>query len=467
MVQHNQITQQQADRRRRQQITFRPQPLRHRRRRTSCSAACATELKARFGEDALLHDGLQVTTSLDLDLQHQAEQILDANIKQYGDPANSHNGAVIVLDPTTEEILAYVGSADYFDDTIQGRVDNITAQNSPGSTLKPFTYMTAFTKGWGTGTGIIDAPLKLIDFASGQPYVPRDPISVSLGPIPVHEALGNSLNIPAVKTIEFAGVKSTEQMLRQVGYTTLHNPNGYGPALTVGGVDITLEDQSIAYSVLANGGVMRGQDIVVDPSEPGDRTLEPVSLLKVTDSTGKVLYQFKQPVERRVLPAEFPYLITSILSNGQNQCITYGVCNALVARRRPAVRREDRHERAVHRLAEPRRRHLDDGLHAEPGGRRVGGELGQHAGDRAQLHDRRAAHLERGDDRGGEGPQPAADAVHAPAGRRREGGLLALRPPPDRPLPAAQPLHEPLRRERAAVEPGQVAGAVRHRGGRT
>ncbi len=328
MVAHGQITQAQADQAAQQPIAFKTN-------RFDIEAPhfvlnrVIPELKDRFGEDAVLHDGLQVTTSLNLDLQHQAEDILAKNVAQYGDPANSHNGATIVLDPLTGEILTYVGSADYFNDSIQGRVDNITAQNSPGSTLKPWTYMTAFTKGWGTGTAILDTPLSLIDYATGQAYTPRDPIAAVLGPIPAHEALGNSLNIPAVKTIVFAGVKNVEQMLRQVGYTTLHNPNGYGPSLTVGGVDITLEDQAIAYSVLATDGVMRGQDVVVDPTVAGERSLEPVSLLKVTDSTGKVLYNFEKPVERRVLPAEFPYLITSVLSNGQNQCITYGVCNAL------------------------------------------------------------------------------------------------------------------------------------------
>src|SRR5207237_591994 len=143
------------------------------------------------------------------------------------------------------------------------------------------------------------------------------------------DALGNSLNIPAVKTIQFAGVQNMVQMLKQVGYTTINNPGGYGPSLTVGGVDITLEDHVFAYTVLANGGLMRGQQNVVDKPEKGDRTLEPVSLLSVKDADGKVLYEFKKPDERRVVPAEFPYLITSILSDGRHQCITYGVCNAL------------------------------------------------------------------------------------------------------------------------------------------
>ncbi|MBT5773832.1 MAG: hypothetical protein HOH95_05595, partial [Dehalococcoidia bacterium] len=112
-------------------------------------------------------------------------------------------------------------------------------------------------------------------------------------------------------------------------HTALDNPAGYGPALTLGGGEITLQDQVIAYGTLAANGVMRGQEIVVTPVDPGERTLEPIALLKVVDADGEVLYQFEQPVERRVVASEFTSLVTSILSNGKNQCITYGACYAL------------------------------------------------------------------------------------------------------------------------------------------
>jgi len=142
-------------------------------------------------------------------------------------------------------------------------------------------------------------------------------------------ALGNSLNITAVKAIEFAGVGNTINVLRQMGHTALDNPAGYGPSLTLGGGEITLLDQVIAYGTLAGNGVMRGQEIVVTEVDPGERTLEPVALLKVVDADGEVLYSFEQPKERRVVASEFTALVTSILSNGENQCITYGVCHAL------------------------------------------------------------------------------------------------------------------------------------------
>ncbi|MPZ98000.1 MAG: hypothetical protein GEU80_01470 [Dehalococcoidia bacterium] len=289
----------------------------------------ANEIRARFGERALFNQGLEVTTTIDMDLQEQAQEILESNIVQYGQPANLHNSALLAIDARNGQIITYVGSRDYFRQDIEGKNDNIMGLNSPGSTLKPFTFMTAFTQGWGTGTGIIDAPYTIVDPATGEDFSPRDPISTYLGPITAASALGNSLNITAVKAIQFAGVDRTIALLKQVGYTSLDNPLGYGPALTVGGVDITLYDQTIAYSVLANNGVMRGQTAVAAPSEPGERKMEPIALLRVVDADGQVLLDNSVPEEQQVIEPAFPYLVTSILSDGRNQCITYGVCNAL------------------------------------------------------------------------------------------------------------------------------------------
>ncbi len=180
------------------------------------------------------------------------------------------------------------------------------------------------------GTVILDTPFEMKDAATGDPFVPRNPSGNFVGPTTTASALGNSLNIPAIKTIIFAGVTETLHNLKAFGYTTFNNPGGYGPALTTGGSDVSLTDQIFAYTVLANNGVMRGQSLVVDgPLEKDERQLEPVVLLSVKDYDGKVRYAFKQPDERRIVAAEYPYLINSILSDGRNQCITYGVCNAL------------------------------------------------------------------------------------------------------------------------------------------
>ena len=296
----------------------------------------ATEIEQRFGPRALFDDGLEVVTSLDLELQRGAEEILEQWIAEFEVQSDGHNGAMIAIDPRSGQILVYIGSRDYFRDDIEGRNDNIISLNSPGSTLKPFTYMTAFMGGWSTGTGIIDAPYQIIDAATGAPFRPRNPIKDFQGVIPADKALGNSLNIPAFKTIIAAGVDNVVSMLKEVGITTLDNPLGYGPALTLGGVDITLEDLAFAYSVLANEGIMRGQPVLT-PYDPGERTVDPVALLKVTDADGRVLYEFTEPTERRVVASNFVWLVTSIISDGDNQCITFGACGALGLPGRPAA----------------------------------------------------------------------------------------------------------------------------------
>jgi membrane peptidoglycan carboxypeptidase len=289
----------------------------------------AEEIRARFGDKALVADGLEVTTTLDMNLQREAETRVREEVLAVEQKSNAHNGAFVMMDVETGQLLVYVGSRDYFREDIEGRNDNAIAPNSPGSTLKPFTFMTAFMQGWGTGTGIIDAPYTLVDPGTGGEYSPRDPISTFQGPMTAASALGNSLNITAIKAIEFAGVGNTISVLRQMGHTALDNPAGYGPALTLGGGEITLLDQVISYGTLAGNGVMRGQEIVVTETDPGERTLEPVALLKVVDADGEILYEFDQPEERRVVASEFTSLVTSILSNGENQCITYGACHAL------------------------------------------------------------------------------------------------------------------------------------------
>ena len=326
MVRHGQATLAEAERARREEIQFKTNRFEiegpH-----FVLGRIAAEIELRFGERALYEDGLEVITTLDLPLQLEAQRILEEKISEFEETSDGHNGALFALDANTGQILVYVGSRDYFRDDIEGRNDNIISLNSPGSTLKPFTYITAFMQGWSTGAGILDTPAKVIDPATGEFFKPRNPSGDYQGSISARDALGNSLNIPAFKTILYAGVDNTVTLMRQVGMTTLDSPLGYGPALTLGGADITLQDLTYAYSVLANEGVMRGQE-VLEPNDPGERTIEPIALLKVTDADGNVLYEFQEAEERRVIGSNFAYLATSILSDPQTQCITFG-CGGL------------------------------------------------------------------------------------------------------------------------------------------
>ncbi|MSP23058.1 MAG: hypothetical protein EXR66_08680 [Dehalococcoidia bacterium] len=298
----------------------------------------ATEITERFGQNALYRQGLDITTSLDLELQKAAGEALETWIREFEVSSRGHNGAFYALDPNNGQILVYIGSRDYFRDDIEGRNDNVAASNSPGSTLKPFTYMTAFQKGWSTGAGIFDIPTKVMDPSTGQDFSPRNPIEGYQGIIPADKALGNSLNVAALKTILYAGVPQTLNTLRSIGFTTLNSDGGYGPALTLGGAEVTLQDLTYAYSVLAAKGVMRGRDALVKHL-PGERQLDQVSILRVTGPDGKVLYQFGQPAERRIVSENYAYLVTSIISDGNNQCITFGVCGAIQLADRPSAQK--------------------------------------------------------------------------------------------------------------------------------
>jgi membrane peptidoglycan carboxypeptidase len=296
------------------------------------------QLEAIFGEDALKTEGLVVYTSLDLDAERKAQDILEEQIQTHEEGAAGHNGAAVGIDPKTGEILVYIGSRDYFNDDILGQNDMAQALNSPGSSIKPFTYITAFINlNWGPGTLILDAPIPSKYWDGKNP--PRNPISHA-GPIPVRQALGNSLNIPAVKTILYAGVPEVIKQAKKMGITSLDGRD-LGPSMTVGGVDVKLLDMVYGYTAFPNLGVLRGVQTTED-RPPGNRTLDPISILRVEDRSGKVLYPIVDgqpapqpvPLEERVAPAQDAFLINDILSDPQAHCLTYG-CGGLTIPGRP------------------------------------------------------------------------------------------------------------------------------------
>ncbi|HLF76325.1 MAG TPA: transglycosylase domain-containing protein [Dehalococcoidia bacterium] len=295
----------------------------------------APELEAMLGREALYRDGLIVKTTLDMNLQRQASELLERWIREFEDISNSRNGALVVVDARSGELTSLIGSRDYFREDIQGNVDNLTALNSPGSSFKPFVYLASFMKlGWNPQTVIEDTPVTFQE-ANGRAFQPQNPSrGTYLGPIAIAKALGNSLNVPAFKTALRLGVPSIVEVARQAGFTTL---NGYyGPAIAIGGVDLTAMDLTYAYSVLANNGLMVGQH-VVQPHGSSERTLDPISILRVEDSAGKVVYDVDQRRARRqVVPAAKAYEVTSILSDPSNQCLTFG-CGGISIPGRPAA----------------------------------------------------------------------------------------------------------------------------------
>jgi len=291
------------------------------------------QLEALFGREKLLRDGLVVTTTLDLDLQRRVQEIMEKHIQEFENISNSHNGAMMVMDPKTGEVLVMIGSRDYFNEEIEGKNNNALACNSPGSSFKPFAYLTTFLElGWGPGTVILDTPVTYKD-ALGREFTPRNPSSKFQGPITIRNALGNSLNIPANKAAAAVGPPKIVAEARKLGFVNtfrLASQGGcsasdtYGPAIATGGVSVTLEEMMFGYSVLANGGLMRGM-APIDPERAKERPVDPVAILKVTDAKGVTRFDIdKNRKEQRVVDPEYTYLIWDILSDPQAQCITFG-----------------------------------------------------------------------------------------------------------------------------------------------
>lgn len=295
------------------------------------------QLEALFGKESVARGGLIVTTSLDLALQNQARAILERWISNVENFSRSRNGAMTIIDPRTGEILVYIGSRDYWRDDIDGNVDNLTALNSPGSSFKPFVYLTGFLKhGWSPATLLDDRPTSYRE-SDGTVFTPVNPVPGSYqGQITIRGALGNSLNVPAFNAALAIGVPDIVAMARQMGFTSLTGQ--YGPAISIGGVDLRALDLAVGYAVLANGGIMSGQNAIA-PSGRDQRDIQPVTILRVEDGKGNVLFDVDQHrAHRRVAPAEHVYLITDILSDPRAQCMTFGCGGLSVPGHRVAVK---------------------------------------------------------------------------------------------------------------------------------
>jgi 1A family penicillin-binding protein len=283
-----------------------------------------------FGTEALFREGLQITTSLDLDLQHLAEKSATNHIADLR-ARNATNAALVAIQPTNGEVLAMLGSVKFDDPSIDGQVNVALALRQPGSTLKPFTYVTAFSKGWNPATLMWDIPTT---FPGG--YKPNDFDDKFPGPMTVRDALAQSRNIPAVEALQFVTVPEMLATAHRFGITDLRQPERYGLSVTLGGGEVKLLDLTYAYAGFANGGQQVGAEVPSDAREQGFRQFNPVSILKVTDSAGKVLYDYA-PKGTQVEDPRLAYQITSILSDDKARQPTYGANSPLVLPGRPAA----------------------------------------------------------------------------------------------------------------------------------
>ncbi len=277
------------------------------------------QLVEKYGEEALGEQGYRVITTLDYDLQKEAERIVAEKGASNVERFKADNAGLVAVDPKNGDLLVMVGSRDYFSKEIDGNFNTTLAERQPGSSIKPFVYAAAFTKGYLPNTILFDvktqfSPLCPPDSTSSESpcYSPNNYNGKFIGPVSMRNALAQSLNIPAVKTLYLAGLKDSLKLAKDMGLTTLNDPDRYGLTLVLGGGEVKLLDMAYAYGVFANEGVKA----------------EPRSILKIEDSHGNLVYESK--VETKpVLEKNVALLISDVLSDNVARTPLWGA-NSLV-----------------------------------------------------------------------------------------------------------------------------------------
>ncbi|MFN8374850.1 MAG: PBP1A family penicillin-binding protein [Anaerolineae bacterium] len=285
--------------------------------------AVIQQLERDYGE-YLFRDGLDVTTTVDLNWQRTAQDVVQQQLEFLNDPptgtripANAHNAALVALDPFTGQILTMLGSPDYFDEDIDGAVNAALAPRQPGSALKPFTYAAAMNpeldEPYTAATMLLDVETPFITRRL-ESYTPANFGLVEHGPVLLREALASSFNIPAVVTLQHVGMQRMIDLAADAGLTTLANNPNLDLAVTLGGGEVRLLDMAQAYSIFPNGGYH----------------VQPVYILNVSTRGGEVLYHWQpQPLTQRVLDERIAYIITDILSDNNARLPAFGPNSAL------------------------------------------------------------------------------------------------------------------------------------------
>ncbi|MBI5147582.1 MAG: penicillin-binding protein [Parcubacteria group bacterium] len=282
-------------------------------------------LTNKYGEEAVARGGLRVVTSLDWNLQQIAEKTIADGVSRNAKLYSGKNGSLVAQDPKTGQILALVGSKDFFDVDNDGNF-NVAAQGlrQPGSAFKPFAYVTAFKKGYTPETIVFDAPTEFV------PNNPDCPITVNFsnensecfhpenfthsfaGPVSLRNALAQSINVPAVKVLYLAGVNDTIKTANDFGVTTINDPRRYGLSLVLGGGEVKLLEMVGAYSVFAQDGIKHKQSLV----------------LKIENTEGKIIEEYKDEAAQVIEP-QYAKMINDVLSDNEARTPLFGANNQL------------------------------------------------------------------------------------------------------------------------------------------
>jgi 1A family penicillin-binding protein len=268
-------------------------------------------LIAKYGEKVVTEGGLKVITTLDSNIQQLAQDSVAKEVDTLPKYYHVTNGASLVTDPSTGEILAMVGSKDYFDTSIDGNVNITTSLRQPGSSIKPINYAVGIANRFSASTAFVDQSICFPN-QGGKDYCPLNYDGKWHGLVQMRIALGNSLNIPAVKMLKLNGIDAMVATASAMGITTFTHPENYGLSLTLGGAEIKMVDMAEAFGIFANEGYK------ID--------LRPI--LKITDKNGKILEKYTPPTSpifgKQVLDPGVAYIISDILADNGARLLEFG-----------------------------------------------------------------------------------------------------------------------------------------------
>ncbi|MBI2622373.1 penicillin-binding protein [Candidatus Microgenomates bacterium] len=273
-------------------------------------------LEEKYGQKMVGQGGLKITTSLDLELQDFVQETVASEVAKLK-RVNASNGAALVTNPKTGEILAMVGSRSYFDEEIDGNVNVTLAPRQPGSAIKPINYAVGLMKGYTAATTFIDQKTCFPN-PGKEPYCPVNYDGKFHGAVGVRYALANSYNIPAVKMLKLVGVEEMIATASAMGITTFKDPSRYGLSLTLGGGEVTMLELAQAYGTFAN----QGYRIDLHP------------ILKVINRKGEILEEYKPPDSpifgKKILPESVAFILSHILLDNGARSAAFGESSFLV-----------------------------------------------------------------------------------------------------------------------------------------
>ena len=295
------------------------------------------ELTKLFPPRLIEEGGLQVKTTLDLEIQKKAETIVAEEVKKIK-AYQAENGAALVTNPKTGEILAMVGSRDYFDQEIEGNFNVTTALRQPGSAIKVVNYALALQNGYTLATIIPDTPVAY-QLAGSPPYSPQNYDGRFHGPVTLRTALASSYNVPAVKVLASLGPEKMAQLGREMGITTWDDPSRFGLSLTLGGVEVKMTDLAVVYGVLANSGKKTPLQTIIEVSDSSGKILwhNPCLALPQEASSNfnkKISFfpavEAQEPAcQNQVIPAGVAFLLTDVLADNSARQPAFGANSLL------------------------------------------------------------------------------------------------------------------------------------------